>query len=374
MQAIFSIFKFQVLNLLRNFKSAGIMFILPIVFMGIFAFAFGSNTTLLNFSVGVYQPKNDISHGAPNLVEVMKKADDNSDSIKIDIKEYSSLEELTKAVNSDTINIGASLELNNLTGKLDSSIVGKQNSTGYIQYKSVLEDILYSITLPESSQLKVLSSTDTSKKTSVFDILVPGLMIYGLLILIPGIAQDFTEITEKNYIFRFRNSKTKSWQIISGTILFYLCLSIIQIILLFLTATVFGYVATGSILLALIPALLSSLFVIGIGLLIGSFVKKTAAATNIGTIVSIIFGFFSGSFISGIGSIARFDILGKTYEFNDLLPSKWGTVAIDKILSKNMGLADISTEMIVLGVTGVIIILVGIYVYDKKQLKVQTNS
>ena len=372
MKIIFSVFKFEILNMLRNFKSAGIMFILPVVFMGIFAFAFGSNSSVLNFSVGVFQDKSEISKGAPDLAAIIKTVDESSENIKINIVSYSSEADLKKAIEDEKVSVGAILALDSTQiGKLNGNIVGKTNNTGFAQNKSIIEEILYSVTLPQSSQIKITEIGAASKKFSVFNILVPGLMIYGLLILIPGIAQSFTEFTEKNYVFRLRNSKAKSWQLIFGSVLYYMILSIIQIVILYLTALAFGYTASGNVLYALVPAFLTALFVIGVGLLIGSFVKKTDAATNIGTIVSIIFGFFSGSFIAGIGSIAKFDLLGKTYEFNDLLPSKWGTTAIDKILSSNMGLGDITTELLILLISGGVVILVGIVVYNQRQLKVQ---
>jgi ABC-type multidrug transport system permease subunit len=372
MQIIFSVFKFEILNMLRNFKSAGIMFILPVVFMGIFAFAFGSNSNILSFSVGIFQDKTQITNGAPDLSAIIKKVDDDSETIQINVVNYDTEADLNKAIEDEKVSVGAILSFDvTQNGKMNTSLVGKTNSTAFAQNKSIIEEILYSVTLPESSQIKTTQIGTTSIKFSVFNLLVPGLMIYGLLILIPGIAQSFTEFTEKNYVFRLKNSKAKSWQLIMGSVLYYMFLSIIQIIILYLTALAFGYTASGNVLYALAPALLTALFVIGMGLLIGSFVKKTEAATNIGTIVSIIFGFFSGSFISGIGQLAKFDLFGTTYEFNDLLPSKWGTTAIDKILAKNLGLSDITNELLVLFVSGVVVIIIGIVVYNQRQLKAQ---
>lgn len=156
------------------------------------------------------------------------------------------------------------------------------------------------------------------------------------------------------------------------SVVYYLVLSIIQVVLLYATATIFGYKATGSVLYALAPSLLSALFVIGVGLLIGAFAKKSDAAANVGTIVSIIFGFFSGSFITGIGKVLEFTVAGKTVQFNDLLPTKWGTVAIEKILTQNLTLADIKTELLILGFSGAFLLILGVFVYQKKQLSVQS--
>jgi len=84
---------------------------------------------------------------------------------------------------------------------------------------------------------------------------------------------------------------------------------------------------------------------------------------------SIIFGFFSGSFIVGIENVLKFEILGTTLHLNDILPTRWGTIAIEKILSKNLGLADITNELMIIFVSTVLVLSVGIIAYQRRQLR-----
>ncbi|MEI7603634.1 MAG: ABC transporter permease [bacterium] len=370
MKITFAVFYFNLMNLLRNFKSAGIMFILPVVFMGVFAVAFGGNAGNINLKTGLYvQPE--IGSQIPDIKEILKQVDDQSDSIKITTTVYQDINSLKDEIKKDKLNTGIILtSSNNSNIPFSINIIGKENNLEFQQNKGILNDVFYNAILPDS---KVISSEVLNKNvsTSVFNILAPGLIIYGLLILIPGIAQSFTTITEKNYIFRFANSKAKSFHIIFGSILYYLLISVVQVLILYFTAVAFGYKATGNVFLAFIPALLTSLFVIGIGLLIGSYVKKSEASTNIGTIISIIFGFFSGSFINGIGSVMEFNLFNRVFQFNDFLPSKWGTTAIDKILTQNLTLSDITLELSILAISGLVIIAIGIVVYQKRQLNVK---
>jgi len=342
------------------------MFVLPIVFMAVFATAFGSTPLKLDFKAGIFQDST-VSEKGLNLADAISKI--KSANLKIAVTLYESIAELNTAVSSKKVDLGIKvLSGEDSTAPFNISIIGNLNSSTFLTNKSVIQDIVYPIINPQNSQIKVELIGKQDLAASVFDILVPGLIIYGLLILIPGIAQSFTSITEKEYIFRFANSKAKSHHIILGTILYYLLISTIQIAILYATALAFGYKAQGSILIAYVPAIFVAFFVIGIGLLIGAFVKKTDAATNIGTIVSIILGFFSGSFIVGIGKVLEVNLFGRSFQLNDFLPSKWGTTAIDKVLSQNMQLKDIGTELIIILVSGLVIILIGIFVYKKKQL------
>jgi ABC-type multidrug transport system permease subunit len=342
------------------------MFVLPIVFMGVFAVAFGGDSgNSIEMKVGVWQREN---LPAPDYSQILSEVDSSSAELDIATTKYADGDQLRADIKSGKIDIGLVVEAGTTAQQpFAIKIIGKESGLLYIQRKAVLQEIVYSSLVQEGTVSSELLVKDNAQ-TSAFDTLAPGLIIYGLLILIPGIAQGFASITEKNYIYRFANSKAKSVHLIAGSIAYFLIISVIQTILLYVTAQAFGYKASGNILLALVPALCTALFVIGIGLLIGSFVKNTDAATNLGTIVSIILGFFSGSFISGIGNVLKFDIFGQTYQFNDIIPSKWGTVAIEKVLSQNLGLADITTELTILLVSGIVIIALGTVVYQKKQL------
>jgi ABC-2 type transport system permease protein len=371
MRITFAVFYYNVMYLVRNIKSAGIMFVLPIIFMGIFSMAFGSGSTLVHIKSGIYV-ESDVQSSAPDVSEILRKADESTTEIEIKSASYPSLSAIEADLRDNKIGIGLLVSKpQNTEIPVKVTIIGNKNNQEYQQARGVLLEILSGALLADTNPISSKVLNPDSGSTSFFNILVPGLIVYGLLILLPGIAQSFTTITEKNYLIRFQNSKAKSRHIIMGSVLYYLLISVIQILLLYYTAVLFGYSATGSIFVAFIPAMLSALFVIGVGLLIGAFVKKTESASNIGSIISVIFGFFSGSFIVGIGSILEFDVFGRTFQFNDFLPSKWGTTALDKVLSQNLGLRDIQLELLVLGISGVIILVLGMVVYQKKQLQIK---
>lgn len=269
------------------------------------------------------------------------------------------------------MNLGIAISLKEADNTQSINLILKESSQDSQLYAGIVKDLIYSSTLPNESLAQTEVINENTNARSVFYFIAPGLIIYGLLILIPGIAESFSKITDKNYIFRFANSRAKSWHIIFGTVLYYLLISLIQLLILYFTAIAFGYNANGNILFAIPAALLTGLFVIGVGLLIGGFVKKSEAATNLGVIISIIFGFFSGSFIAGIGNVLKFDLFENTILLTDSLPSKWGTDAVKKILSNNLGLSDITKELLIIGISSLIIILIGIYIYQKRQLRAE---
>jgi len=347
------------------------MFILPIVFIAIFGIAFGGSGNNLKFSLGVYKSQ-DQQVESIDLEKPFQEATKDSKKLQISTKKYDDLDNLIQEVKNKNIDLGVSVSFDQDKQMPLYEIILPENSLSSTLNKSVVTEILTTYSFQGNSPFKTTVADIKKSDLSGFDLLAPGLIIYGLIILIPGIAIYFTSIREKNYIFRYAVSRIKSWELILGGVLYYLLLGVIQVFILYATALAFGYKATGNVLLAIVPALLSLLFVIAIGIAISSFSDKTDSASNLGTILSIIFGFFSGSFITGIGSILEFNLLGRTFQFNDFLPTKWGTVAIEKILTNNKGLADITSEMLILGSSGLAVLILAIWLYSQKQLKART--
>lgn len=344
------------------------MFILPVVFMAIFGIAFGGSGNNLKFTLGIYKSQ-DQQILAIDLEKPFQEASKDSKKLQISSKKYDNLEILRSDVKNKNIDMGLSVLFNQNKQMPEYEIIIPDNSLSSTLNKSVVTQVLTSFSFQGNSPFTTTVADGKKSDLSGFDLLAPGLIIYGLIILIPGIAHYFASIREKNYIFRYSVSRIKSWELILGGVLYYLFLGVIQVFILYATALCFGYKATGNVLLAVVPALLSLLFVIAVGIAISSFSDKTDSASNSGTIISIIFGFFSGSFITGIGSILEFNLLGKNFQFNDFLPTKWGTVAIEKILTNNKGLGDITIEMLILACSGAIILVFAIWLYSQKQLK-----
>ena len=296
MNKIFDTFLLSFKSVFRNLKSSAIIFILPVVFMAIFGLAFGGETNI-RFELGIYQP----DQSEFKLQEIFQEASDTSENLEIKIKNYDDLKELKGDVEKNLISIGVSLP-NSLSSGAEFELLLQQNDTSSQINSSVIVDIINQTIFQGQNINRTITNPD-KESLSVFDLLAPGLIVYGLIMLIPSIAQSFSQISENKYIFRYAFSKISAMEIILGNVLFYFCLGLIQAIILYNIALLFGYQASGSLALAVVPILLTLFFVIAVGLLIGGMFKKSESATNIGTIINIILGFFSGAFISGIGNI-----------------------------------------------------------------------
>jgi len=364
MSPILTTFFHNAKSTIRNWKTTAIMFILPVVFMGIFGLVFGSNSNQVDFSIGIYS---EIKQ--PDVSEILRTADKQSDTLSINKKSYSSSMDVKNAVLNKEVDLGVVISQNVQTKAPLFKVIVPTGNPSAIIYESIVKDILMQTVFQGSSPILTENAKTESTAQTGFDVLAPGLIVYGLLILLPGITKRFTEITEQNYLFRYAVSRISSVELILGNVLFYIALGLVQTVLLFGTAKLFGYHASGNVFLALVPAFFTLFFVIALGLLIGSVFKKTDSAMNMGSIVSIILGFFSGSFIAGIGKVLEFQAFGKTMQYNDIFPTRWGTQALDVILTQNKGLADIQNELWILIISGLVTLLLSMWIYSQRQLK-----
>jgi ABC-2 type transport system permease protein len=340
------------------------MFLLPVVFMAIFGIAFGQSDQNTTFNIGYV---GDNINYSSQLIETLSEIDTTTDSdvSLFDITEYENFESAEEAVLSEDI-----LLFIDLSDDFQVKVYGDQQNPAFSPISAVISDVVSNFNGVDTNFISTenILSEDAQGDTT-FDILVPGLIIYGILILIPGIAQTFTEISERGYLFRFFTSQTKAIDIIAGFTIYYLAITILQVLLLFLSAQIMGFSANGSLLFAFVASIPAGLFSIGLGLIIGAFVDKTDAATNIGTIVSIILGFFSGSFIVGIENALRFNIGDLNLNITDLFPSKHATDALQVILRQNGSLGDVTQELIYVLVPATLLFVVGVWLYSTNKLR-----
>ena len=348
----------------RDFKSSAIVVIMPLVMIAIFGFIFKADTSTMQFNIG-YVTDNSPKYQA--MVQIIKDLKNTDQRISLFIiTEYSDIDLARQSLVTNK---------NTLIFKWDEpqgiTMIGDNRNPYFGASSGIITGVANDFFQIKESIIKHESiNAEVQNKLTAFDLLVPGLMIYGLLILIPHTAGLMTEIRERGYLLRFYLSKATSFDIIMGYTLSQMALAVIQTILLFYAAQAFGFEPIGSIFDAGVIAILANLFIVGTGLLIGSFVNGSNNAANVGTIISVILGFMSGSFIVGIETVTRIgEIGGRMISFNQIFASTFATQALSQVMLYGKSLKDIGFELTALTISSLIILIAGIYFYNKLQLK-----
>lgn len=356
--------KKNLIEFFRDYKSSAIVVVMPLVMLAVFGFIYKGDTSTMTFSIG-YVADNSPQYAALlDTIEGLKNTDE-----RVPLFETMSFTDLDSAKESIITN------KNTLVLKWNEpygiTIIGDNRNPYFNAASGIITRVGNEFFQVDDSIIKQESvNAETLSKLTGFDLIVPGLMVYGLLILIPHTAGLMTDIREKGYLLRYYLSKATSFDIIVGYTLSQMVLAIIQTVFLFFVAQAFGFKPIGSVLDAAIIAIPTNLFIVGTGLLIGAFVKGSNNAANVGTIVSVILGFMSGSFIVGIETVTRIgEIGGRMISFNQIFASTFATQALSQILLYGKTLGETSFELIALTISSVIVLIAGIYFYNKFQLK-----
>lgn len=360
---IYEIAKKNIIEFFRNFKSSIIVVLMPVIFLVIFGFVFNKSTNNIQFSIGVVADNSTIMQQFVSVL-VDAKNTDNVTAV-FNVNRYNSIEEAKQAVtaNRDLVAV-------KWTEPKGITVSGDFRNPYYAAAKGIISSIANQFfQVKQQLVAEEPLDTETQSKFSGFDLIAPGMIIYGMLILIPHTASLMAQIREKKYILRYYLSKATSFDIVMGYLLSQAFLSLLQTIFLYYVCVAMGLKSVASIWDVALIAIPTNLFIVGVGLLIGSFTKTADNAANIGTMVSVVLGFMSGSFIVGIETILKIgEISGRVISLNQLFASSFATQAMSQIILYGKHIGDLSFEVIGLTVSSLIVLIAGVYFYNKLQL------
>lgn len=359
-----AIAKKNFIEFFRNIKSNLIVIILPVLFFVIFGFIFNRSNDGIIFPIAVVnetkmQPQN---QAIIKAISEIKQSDNTA------LFTISKFDHKQKAMDSVSGNANVLV----ITEKSPSGITmaGDMRNVYFSSASSVIAEVankVYGIdsSLVEKSNINI----SLDKNFTAFDLLVPGLIVYGLLIMIPHNTGQFTQLVSDKKIFRLFLSHATGKDIILGYLLSQTAIVLFQTVLLFFVAQMFGFKTSANVFELLVVAVPTNLFIVGISLLIGGLVKNSGDATNMGTIVSVVLGFLSGSFIVGIENIMRMgEFMGHQLSFNQIFPSTFAVQAWTQMMLYGKHIPDVGFELAGLTIISILILIVGVWIYNKKQL------
>lgn len=361
---VFEITKMKLKYSVRNLKSTAIVFIIPIVFMSIFGLVFGRNANSISFDIAILSSSNQDYNQIASMIERISDEEEDLTINFIEAENYDKGKDLV-------VNNEANLLMNWDEASHEVQIYTKPQDQMSAVYTGILRQITDGYFQVESTKLvqKEIEIETEDSAITPYQILTPGLLVYGIMILMPLAASDFANITEKKEIFRFFTSKAKSRDILSGYFLYLTIFAIIQFLLMLYVATMFGFSASGS---PFVPFLVIGVpmifFTVGVGLLIGSTTENSEAASNLGTMVSLVLAFFSGTFISGIDTIFTFNIGENIIRLTDILPPYHATEAMKSMMLYGQPITAVLDRSLFLIVTSLIIFIIGVVLFKKNRL------
>ena len=201
-----------------------------------------------------------------------------------------------------------------------------------------------------------------------FQMMVPGLLIVSLIMLMFTASIAFVSEVENKTIMRLKLSKITTLQFLAGNTIVQLILGVTSVILTLVIALMLGYQYSGSLLIMILIAGLTSLSIIAFSLIIAALTKTAGEVLVVGNFPMFLFMFFTGAAFP-LKSAALFTIAGYPVNLQGLMTPTHAISALNKTLTMDMSFGSIIPEITAICILTLIYFIVGAIIFKKRHLK-----
>lgn len=229
----------------------------------------------------------------------------------------------------------------------------------YISLATGAERLIQLVELPLGS-----SATRTE-----FENYIPALFIFAVILVIFQAAMTLAREVESGTLRRLRLTRINSFELLGGMTAWLVFVALLEVLLTFVVALVCGFRSQGPLWLAVVVGAITSLSVIGSGMIVAAFSKTVSQAFVIANFPLGLFMFLSGVMYP-MPRTPLFMIYGHTVAIYDILPTTHAVQALNKIFTLGLGFKDIIFELSALTMLSVIYFSVGVWIFQKRQMTV----
>jgi ABC-2 type transport system permease protein len=189
--------------------------------------------------------------------------------------------------------------------------------------------------------------------------ITPGIIVFGLLILVPTSARIMARDKERGYLSRLLTTPTRPWEFITGYSLCLLVIAVLQIFLFILVGWLFGMAVAGSLLLAFSIFVLTALASIGIGMVVASITKSENQAEPLTWIIAMPLAVLSGVWFP-------LSVMPKTMQsIANFFPFAHAVEASTEVLLNGAGFPAVQSDMLFIASWTVGALLLGIFLFGR---------
>jgi ABC-2 type transport system permease protein len=220
---------------------------------------------------------------------------------------------------------------------------------------------------PEILQIVEEPLGDTSPHTE-FDVYTPGMIIFALLLIVPQTAMLVARELRWNTLRRLRLTPMRAWDLLGGISIAQMVVAVFQVVVVFVSALLMGFHNQGSPLIAIVVGLAVSFSAIGQGLLVACFVENDSQAINVGSVVTMIQVWFSGSFYQ-LPPTTVLTLAGHQIDLFDVFPATHGFLALQQVLSYGAGFNEIAFRLGATLILSLVYLSIGVVIFQRLQMK-----
>jgi len=201
-----------------------------------------------------------------------------------------------------------------------------------------------------------------------FEIYVPGTLVFAVIMLIFQASMSVAREIESGVLRRLQMTPMSAFDLLGGISAALALVGILSITLAFGMAVACGFRSQGPLWVAMLVGGLTSLSVIGLGMLVASFSRTVSQAFIVANFPMALMMFFSGT-IYPLPKIFLFELGGQAINLYDILPPTHAVAALNKILVLGAGAGEVTYELFSLTLLSVLYFAAGAWLFQRVHLR-----
>lgn len=270
--------------------------------------------------------------------------------------------------------ITALVELDDQSGPVSTrvTIYGNALSSRFYRASTLLETVLVETADAASGRSKVVAIQDqflaSEGPLTEFDLYAPGMIIFGLLMIIPQTAMLVSRELRWKTLNRLRITPMSAVDLLGGISLAQMIVAAVQVVVVLVAAILMGFNNRGSFTLAVLVGLAVSFSAIGQGLVVACFSQDDSQAANVGSTFSMIQVFLSGSFYQ-LPPLTIFTLAGHQIDVFDIFPATHGFRALQQVLTYGDGFQEIAFRLAATLALSIIYFIIGVFIFHRSKMR-----
>jgi ABC-2 type transport system permease protein len=208
---------------------------------------------------------------------------------------------------------------------------------------------------------------DSAGRTE-FEIYVPGMLIFAIVILVFEAAMVVAYEVESGTLKRLKITRVSTFELLGGISASVILIGVVGLLLAFAAAVALGFNSHGPLWVAILIGVITTISVIGVGLMIAAFSKTVSQAFIIANFPLVFFMFFTGVAFP-IPGVTLFNIAGRPFGLYDFLPPTHAVVALSKVMTLGAGLGEVVFELTALVILSILYFALGVWLFQRKHMR-----
>lgn len=355
----------SLLEILREPALLGLVVLLPLVFVGIAAFAYSAPFLVTHPLWVIVQAEGDLG-----LIEALRAERYTDGRPVFDVAIVTDKDAAHVALEAREITVLVEVGLG-ADSRPSVTVHGDALYGRFYRASVVLDQVVqrYADLLAGRGELVQIDEQRYAPAgpENEFDYYTPGMMVFALLMIIPQTAMLVGRESRWGTLRRLRLSGVRAWELLLGISLAQMTVAVIQVLVVFISALALGYNNHGSLILAIFVGLAISLSAIGLGLFVACFIENDSQAVNLGSTVTMVQVFVSGAFFP-LPPLTVFTLLGHPIGIFDIFPGSHGMLALQQVLNDGAGLGDIGFRLTAIVSLSAVYFAAGVFTFHRLKM------